>query len=60
MIYVAGFFVDFDDFSNICPVNCDLYPFENGISFFVIFTIYPTLNFSLVFFMDDFFIQNRL
>ena len=33
VIYVGGFFVDFDDFSNILLVNCGLYPFRNGIFF---------------------------
>ena len=52
MMYVGGFFVDIY-ISNILSVNCGLYPFRNGISFFEILTLPTILNFGSVYFMTD-------
>ena len=49
MMYVGGFFVETAEISNISSVNCGLYPFRNGISFFEILTLSPTLNFSFLY-----------
>ena len=54
MMYVGRFFVDIAEISKISSVNCGLYPFRNGISFFEILTLSPILNFGLVFFLNDF------
>ena len=53
MIYVGGFFVDIAEISKISSVNCGLYSFRNGISFFEILTLSPILNFGLVYFLND-------
>ena len=49
MMYVGGFLVDIAEVSKISSVNCGLYPFRNGISFFEIITLSPTLNFSFLY-----------
>ena len=49
MMYVGGFLVDIAEISKISSVNCGLYPFRNGISFFEILTLSPTLNFSFLY-----------
>ena len=49
MKYVGGFFVDFAEISKVSSVNCGLYPFRNGISFFELLTLSPTLNFSFLY-----------
>ena len=43
MMYVGGFFVEIAETSKILSVNCGLYPFRNGISFFEILTLSQTL-----------------
>ena len=53
MMYVGGFFVDIAEISKISSVNCVLYPFRNGISFFEILTLSPILNFGLIYFLND-------
>ena len=54
-MYVRVFFVDIVDISKISSLNCGLYPFRNGISFFEILTLSPILNFGLVYFLNDLF-----
>ena len=49
MMYVGGFLVETAEISKISSVNCGLYPFRNGISFFEILTLSPTLNFSFLY-----------
>ena len=49
MMYVGGFFVDIVEISKISSVNCGLYPFRNGISFFEILTLSPILNWFSIF-----------
>ena len=49
MMYAGGFFVETAEISKISSVNCGLYPFRNGISFFEILTLSPTLNFSFLY-----------
>ena len=53
MMYVEGFFVDIAEMSKILSVNCGLYPFRNGKSFFEILTLSAILNFGLIYFLND-------
>ena len=55
MMYVEGFFVDIAEISNISSVNCGLYHFRNGISFFETLTLSPISNFCLLYFLNDLF-----
>ena len=48
MMYVGSFFVDIAEVSKISSVNCGLYPFRNGKSFFEILTLTPILNFTFL------------
>ena len=48
MMYIGGFFVETAEISRISSVNYGLYPFRNGISFFEILTLSPTLKFSFL------------
>ena len=48
MMYVGGFSVDFAEISKTLSVNCGLYLFWNGKSFFEILTLSPILSFGLV------------
>ena len=45
--------MDIAKISNISSLNCALYPFRSGISFFEILTLTPILNFGLVYFLND-------
>ena len=53
MMYVGDFLVDNAEISKISFVNCGLYLFRNGISFFEILASSPILNFGLVYFLND-------
>ena len=46
MMYFASFFVDIAEISKVSIVNCGLYLFRNGISFFEILTLSSILNFA--------------
>ena len=48
-MYLGGFFVDIAEISKISSVNCGLYPFRNGKSFFEILTLSPIFNFSFLY-----------
>ena len=50
---LEAFFVETAEISKISSVNCGLDPFRNGISFFEIFTLSPTLNFSFLYLVRD-------
>ena len=57
MMYEGIFFVDIFEILKILSVNCVLYPFWNGRSFFEILTLSPILNFWLSVFHEQFVIR---
>ena len=57
MMYVGIFFVDIVEISKISSVNCVLYRFWNGRSFFEILALSPILSFRLSIFHEQFVIQ---
>ena len=57
MMYIGGFFVDIAEISKIPSVNCGLYPFGNGISFFENRTLAPNFEFWFGIFLERFVIQ---
>ena len=48
MMYVGGFFADFEEIVKTSSVNCGLYPFRNGVSISETLTLSPTLNFNFL------------
>ena len=62
MMHVGGVLVYIAEISIILYVNCGMYPFRIGISFFEILTLSPTLNFSFLYLVRGFLyrIQRKL
>ena len=60
MMYVEGFLVDIAEILKTSSVNCGFYPFWNGISFFEILNLSPTLSFSFLYLVRGFLYRTEM